>query len=385
MAVYVLDAERRDLLGRRIPRHLSRFLHRHREHLRLHGEPGTEPGNLRRARPLSQLMGNDGSVYTVLFAPPLGPKGIGSVVPPGALLLFLALAVSGVVSYLLARTIVSPVRRLRAATVAVARGNLDSRVAPSVGARRDELGLLARDFDRMAETLQRSAAQQTELSRNISHELRSPLARLRVATELAKRKAGNLPELGRIEEESERLDRLIGQLLSYARLDSGPGAAAQPIDLGELVEDVAGNVNFECRDEGLDGVRVVTELRDVPAVRGFPDALTSAVENVLRNAVRHSPKNGTVRITVASNAECGAVIEVIDDGPGVDEDELPQLFEPFFRTRRSTDHAGRPGTGLGLAIARRAVRLNRGTIEAANRETGGLRIVIMLPAADAEG
>lgn len=380
MAVYVLDASRRDLLGRRTPPHLEKFLHRHREHLALRPGATADPSNLRRARPLSQLVGRDGAVYTILFAPPMHPDGLPGIAPVGSLLLLVALLVSGIVSYLLARAISNPVRKLRAATVAVARGNLASRVGASLGPRRDELGLLARDFDSMAEALQNAAAQQTELSRNISHELRSPLARLRVATELARREAGNLSEFERIDEETGKLDRLIGQILSYTRLDAGNRSAAQAVDIADLVQEVADNVNFECRDEGLDGIGVVTGIRGSPMVQGFADALTSAVENVMRNAVHHSPPGGTVRVRVAAGKAERATIEIEDEGPGVADDELPQLFEPFFRTRRSTEDGASSGTGLGLAIARRAIRRNGGTIAAANTAAGGLRVTIELPA-----
>jgi two-component system sensor histidine kinase CpxA len=376
VTIYIVDANDRDILARELPPYLARKLHRHESHMprRTH----SDPSNLRRARPLSQLVSRSGDVYTVLLSRPHRPYGYWEGAPAGSLLLVLALIVSGVVSYLLARAISNPVRKLRDATVSLAEGNMHSRVAPSVGMRRDELGMLARDFDSMAEKLQRAAAQQTELSRNISHELRSPLARLKVAMELAKRKTGELPEFDRIDDETERLDRLIGQILSYTRMESGSQAEVAAIDLADLVQEIVENVNFECRSEGYDGVSVDTRLDASPTVTGFADALTSAIENVVRNAVRHSPPNEKVTVRVARQADGAAIIEVTDRGEGVPEDELARLFEPFFRTRSATADGRNRGTGLGLAIAERAIQLNGGTVAATNRVGGGLRVVISL-------
>ncbi|MGH8166153.1 MAG: HAMP domain-containing sensor histidine kinase, partial [Woeseiaceae bacterium] len=337
-----------------------------------------DPTNLRRARALSQLVSRDGDVYTILVSSTHRRHGYWEGAPAGSVLLILALIVSGIVSYLLARAISNPVRKLRDATVSLAEGNMNSRVAASLGNRRDELGMLARDFDAMAEKLQRAAAQQTELSRNISHELRSPLARLKVAMELAKRQTGELPEFDRIDDETERLDRLIGQILSYTRMESGSQAELKPIDLADLVQEVVENVNFECRAGGYEGVSVVTELNASPTVSGYADALTSAIENIVRNAVRHSPPNEKVIVRIPAGLDGMATIEVLDEGQGVAADELPHLFEPFFRTRMATADSRNRGTGLGLAIAERAVKLNGGTVTAENRKTGGLRVVISL-------
>jgi two-component system sensor histidine kinase CpxA len=309
---------------------------------------------------------------------PHRPHGYWEGAPAGSLLLILALIVSGVVSYLLARAISNPVRTLRQATVSLAEGDMNRRVASTVGKRRDELGMLARDFDAMAEKLQRAAAQQTELSRNISHELRSPLARLRVALELAKRKAGELPEFGRIDDETERLDRLIGQILSYTRMEAGSQSEPASIDLGDLVQEVVENVNFECRAEGYEGVTVEAQLEAAPTVTGYAEALTSAIENILRNAVRHSPPNQKVTIRVAEEPGDIVAIEILDHGEGVPHDELPQLFKPFFRTRSATADSRKRGTGLGLAIAERAVKLNGGTVDARNRQPSGLIVTIRL-------
>ncbi len=374
ITIYVLDEDRRDLLGRPLPVNIARLMTRHRRHMRPEGADRHEPRNLRRARPLSQLVSADGQVYTLIVFPTRQPSAYLGRAASGSILLVVALIVSGIVSYLLARAIANPIRKLRDATVSLADGNLHTRVEHSMGKRRDELGMLARDFDSMADKLARAAAQQTELSQNISHELRSPLARMRVALELAKRQAGDLSEFERINTEAERLDRLIGQILSYTRMDSSPQIEPVQIDLADLIREVVENVNYECESDGIDGVSVQASFDASPTMRGYADALMSAVENILRNAVRHSPPNSTV-IVQLSQENATAIIEILDQGEGVDDSDLPRLFEPFYRTKE----APYAGTGLGLAIAERAIRLNGGEVTAENSAKGGLRILIKLP------
>ncbi|HZW60459.1 MAG TPA: ATP-binding protein, partial [Woeseiaceae bacterium] len=378
VSMFILDENDRDLLGRRVPRRIRYLLHRNGE---LPHRPGSEtrpPLNLRPARPLSQLVSADGEVFTLIALPAHHPyrRWLDERLAP--LMLLLALLVSGGISYLLARTVSRPVRFLRDATIAISDGALDTRVSPRLKQRRDELGLLARDFDSMAEKLQQAARQQTELSQNISHELRSPLARLRVALELARRQAGNLPEFSRIDVEAERLDGMIGQILRYSKLDRSAAYTASRADLVELLEEVVENVNYECRDEGIDGITVKLSATASPVMPVFPEALQSAVENVLRNAVKHSPANASIDVTLSADPS-RARIDVDDRGPGVDETDLERLFEPFFRTRRAPEHGNGSGSGLGLAIAARAVRLHGGTIAARNRPEGGLRVTIELP------
>ncbi len=373
ITIYVLDEKRRDILGRRIPGYIARMVSRHRHHLPPTGMGRHDPHNLRRARPLSQLVSADGQVYTLIVLPTRHPPYWGRM-PVSSLLFVVALIVSGIVSYLLARAIANPIRRLRDATVSLADGNLDMRVGASVGKRRDELGMLARDFDSMADKLARAAAQQTELSQNISHELRSPLARMRVALELVKRKAGDLSEFDRINAEAERLDKLIGQILHYTRLDSKPQEEPVQINVGDLIREVVDNVNYECKSDGIDGVSVEASFDASPTMHSYADALISAVENILRNAVRHSPPNGAVSIRLSQEGAT-AKIEIQDQGEGVADADLPRLFEPFYRTKEAPD----TGTGLGLAIAERAIRLNGGEVTAENSEEGGLRVLIKLP------
>ena len=378
ITIFVLDERGHDILERRIPTGISRMFRRYQQHGHDFRRDRDEPINLRRARPLPQLVTETGDTYTFFVVPSRVPDAILGSTDARVLLLIFALLASGLVSYALASAISRPVQKLRDATVALAEGDLNVRVADSIGRRRDEVGMLGREFDSMAEKLQRAAQQQTELSRNISHELRSPLARMRVAVELAKRQAGELPEFDRLDVEAERLDSLIGQILSYTKLDTVPHQDPEPIELDGLISEVVENVNYECKAEGFAGVSAALIIIATPVICGHPGPLVSAIENILRNAVRHSPPNSDVTISL-DQEDGAATITIADHGPGVDQDDLPKLFEPFFRTRKSAESERDHGTGLGLAIAERAVRMNGGDIDAQNSADGGLIIRVRLP------
>lgn len=375
--VFIVNPAGRDLLGRDLPRRVQRMLRRF-DSRRPAGRPRHgRPPNLRPPTPLPQLVGPDGALYTLIVSPKPDPWGAWISERAGPAFLIVALLVSAGVSYALAYAIARPVRTFREATVAIAEGKLDTRVAAAMRNRRDEIGMLAHDLDSMASRLEEAAKQQSELTRNVSHELRSPLARLRVALELARRQAGDLPEFERIDRESERLDELIGQILSYSRLQAKRDDPPQPIDAGDLLRDAVDNANYECRSAGADGVVVELFADGSYPVRGYEGALASAFENVIRNAIRHSPKGGMVAARVARDA--GHVrIEIEDQGSGVAEQALADIFEPFYRAPEATA-GGLPGTGLGLAIARRAICGHRGSIRARNSSSGGLVIEITLP------
>lgn len=378
VTLFVVDERGQDLLGRNLPRGIGRRIDRHlRTHPRRNHDR-REPQNIRRAQPLPQLVSTDGEIYTFIVAPTRSGPFHWTNSPAGLVVLALALVTSAAVSYLLARAITRPVAALRDATIRFASGDLRARVGNTVGSRHDELGGLARDFDQMAAELEKAIAQQTELSRNVSHELRSPLARLRVALELARRKTGSMPEFDKIDAEAERLDQLIAQILSYTKFELLPEQQRQLIDLGELIHDVVEDVNFECKSSGVSESAVTAEVMGGVVLNGYREALNSAIENVLRNAVIHSPAANDVNITLTTNARGESVITVSDKGPGVDDGELLRLFEPFYRTARTAAQRS-SGTGLGLAIARRAVQLNGGRISASNRTGGGLEVVMTFP------
>lgn len=377
LQVLVLDARGQDLLGRPVPVTMRRMLDRRQRFMRPPDRLRRDPENLMRARPLSQLIGPDGQRYVIVVVPARNPLLARYGLSPRTLLLIFALLVSAAVSILLARAMSRPVRELREATRSLAEGNFEKRVSSSVGRRKDELGSLARDFDTMADNLQRSAAQQLELSRNVSHELRSPLARLRVALELARREAGNLAEFDRIDVETERLDTLIAQILDYTRLDSIADQDKRPVSLNDIITDVIADVNYECNSVGIDNVSITSEFSSSINILAHESSIRSAIENILRNAAKFTKPGSQIVVTLRREYPDNALITVDDSGPGVPESDLDRVFEPFFRSRDAANSSS--GTGLGLAIAARAISLHGGTIIAGNRADGGLRISMQLP------
>ena len=312
-------------------------------------------------------------------APPPGPPfGNLSFLLPR---LFAVLLTAGVLCYLLARYIVSPVVKLRAVTRQVSGGDLSARVGPLLGRRRDELATMGHDFDAMAVRVETLVNAQQRLIRDISHELRSPLTRLGVALELARRRAGLEAgtALDRIGREAESINEMIGQLLTLSRVESGTGGLRNvKLDLCALVKEVADDAEFEARSRER-SVRVVN--CEACVMMGAPELLRSAIENVVRNAVYYTGERTEVEIALQGEAiedEKYAVISVRDKGAGVPEEALAEIFRPFYRVEDARDRQT-GGTGLGLAIAARAVRLHGGTIKAANATDGGLIVEMRLP------
>jgi two-component system sensor histidine kinase CpxA len=319
--------------------------------------------------------------YTLVLAPPPGPRlflGPRGLPIPG---LIIAVISSGLVCYLLAWLLTLPIVRLRAATRQLAAGDLAARAgAPNIR-RRDEVAGLMRDFDGMAERLENLVKAQSRLLNDISHELRSPLARLNVALGLARQRAnaesGSM--LDRIELEASRLNELIGRILTLARLEDGEQRVPPtPVLLDEVVLSVAEDAEFEAQ------ARHCHVHSEIPAgswgVRGDASLLHSAIENVVRNAIRYTREGTTVEIRLERTASSGgdAVVRVTDRGSGVPADALEKLFQPFYRL---DDARGRQtgGVGLGLAITERAVRFHGGRVAATNRPEGGLMVEIRLP------
>lgn len=376
--VYVVDDRGQDLLDRRLPSPVVVGMRRFGR-IPLHPQrPARNARNLRPARPFTQLVGPDNHVYTIFVLPPQGAVRRWLSERSGAGLAIIALLVSATVSYLLARAISRPIRRFRESAVAIAGGDLDTRVADRVGKRRDEIGLLAQDFDEMTSELQRAWLKQTELTRNVSHELRSPLARLRVALELARREAGDLPELERIETETARLDELIGQMLEFSRLDSEPHEDRVRIDLDEMLLAVIEDARFEYGRDGTDN-RIGYASHAGVIVDGYPNALRSGFDNVVRNAAQHNREGGEIRVRLAVETP-DVVVTVEDEGGGVDEHELDAILEPFYRSKAKRAGQSEGGSGLGLAIASRACALNGGSLRVRNAEHG-LCVEIRLPLA----
>lgn len=292
-----------------------------------------------------------------------------------------AAVAAGALCWLLARYIVTPVVKLREVTRQVTGGDLSARVGPRLGGRRDELAAMGHDFDELAARIETLVGAQTRLLRDISHELRSPLARLSVALDLARKRAGQAAagDHDRIEREAKRLNEMIGQLLALSRWESdGDRLRAEPFDLSALVREVAADADFEAQGRNCS---VVVKECDACEMRGTPQLLRSAVENVVRNAVRYTPEETAVKISLRcqrSNGGGEAVITVRDEGAGVPAESLQDIFRPFYRMDDSrTRETG--GTGLGLAITERAVRLHGGTVRAENLSGGGFVVELRLP------
>jgi two-component system sensor histidine kinase CpxA len=296
----------------------------------------------------------------------------------------------GLFCYWLARYLTSPVAKLRAATREFANGNLSARVAPSLGGRRDELASLAADFDEMAEKIQLLVDSQRRLLGDISHELRSPLARLNVALELARQRSGSeaLSALERIQREAELLNEMIGQLLALTRLESGAeGMKKTSVDIDSLVREIARDADYEARARNRSVTIVNTEK---VIIDGVPNLIRRAIENVIRNAVHYTAESTAVEINMSEEADPDGtgggksnrervVVTVRDHGPGVPDTALHKIFRPFYRADEARDReAG--GVGLGLAIAERAIRLHGGSVAAENAADGGLIVRITLPA-----
>ena len=261
----------------------------------------------------------------------------------------------------------------------MAAGDFDQRVAPGLGSRRDEIADLARDFDHMAARIEKLMASQMQLLGDISHELRSPLARLVVALELAQQKRGTeaSAEFERIALETERMNELIGQVLAITRMETGAGKIERELlDVNALLENLVENCNFEL---GADDRRVAIVAAETAAIEGDTALITSALENVIRNAARYTAPGTTVEVD-ARTGEDWLVIRVRDHGPGIPQAMLERVFDPFVRVGEARDR-GSGGHGLGLAIARRAIVLHGGEITAANHADGGLQITLRLPLA----
>jgi two-component system sensor histidine kinase CpxA len=371
----IIDEQGRDLLGRSLPRRMRPLLR--------HGQPANgppPPRNFRPSRFMPQLIAPDGSRYRLVTAP-AGPNPFGVLGWPRARLAWLVttILVAGLVSWLLARYITVPIGRLQAASRELAAGRLDTRMGRRFDTRRDEIGDLAQDFDRMAAQLEQLISQRETLLRDISHELRSPLTRLRMALALAQRQehSATRDHLQRIEMEADRLESLIAQVLSLARINTGQQGINQRVDLSELVERVVADARYEQPDRQINWVGGTGCY-----VEGDDGALTSAIENVVRNALNHSPPGQAIELSLETTPDNQIRLRVADRGPGVPETDLERIFEPFFQVEPSRDHVS-SGFGVGLAISARVLRRHGGSIAARNRDGGGLELCLTLPAAAA--
>jgi signal transduction histidine kinase len=405
MRLYVLDAHGKEILGRSVPARLRTEVQQTLE--------GSGQSNA-----VARMTGPDGQAY-IAFASrishcerpgggspgfggpgrfggpgtgmgpgpgmgqggPMGPSWFG--LPPefsrhvGRWLPVVAATLASLLfAALLAWYFSRPIRALRKAFEAAAGGDLAPKFAhEKISMGGDELAELGHDFDRMSAQLRSLMEHQRRLLHDVSHELRSPLARLQAAIGLAQQAPDKLQSsLERIERESVRMDRLVGELLTLSRLEAATTLPAfEPIDLVEMVDQIADDARFEA------GARIDVHAPAPVTVSGAPDLLWRAVENIVRNAVKHGAAGGTVDIDLHTDGD-QVQIEVLDRGPGIAEEHLGGVFEPFFRSHPTANNVD--GHGLGMAIAKRVVETHGGRIAAANRLGGGLRVTISLPKAD---
>ncbi len=384
--LYLFNDQLREVSGRAGGPRLRRFARRLLEHARVMFDSGA--GTFLVGQ---RVTGPDGRYYVIIKQMAHRPLrtilGSRRVIHDLLARITLIMAVVGLFSLLLARYLTRPLMTLKNAVRRLARGDLEVQVAPAIVKRRDEIGELARDFNHMAKRIEQLMKAQKRLLRDVSHELRSPLARLHVALELARnRDDGELePMLNRIEREARRLNELIGQLLDLVRLQSGVlKAEGRRCPFTELVRSVVADAAYEARAAGKE-VRLEGEAPvELP---GSEELLRRAVENVVRNALRYTAEGSAVDVGVrVETAGRGneVVLTVRDRGPGVPSEALSDMFKPFHRVGGARERDS-GGVGLGLAIAREAIRVHGGTIEARNRTSGGLEVTVRLPLPAVQG
>jgi two-component system sensor histidine kinase CpxA len=370
VAANLFDENGRELSGREAPAGAAELVTRSAESRDLEFN-FTGPGTLI-ARPVVSAKGQRYTYLAHIPRPPFQP-----IQQTLAIRLLIVLVIGGIFCYWLARYLTTPLFKLRTTTNQLAEGDFSARVGTKLAKRRDEVGELGRDFNTMAERLESMVKAQQRLLGDISHELRSPLARLGVALGLARKRSGAEANgaLDRIERESENLNEMISQLLTLTRLESGTdGRKRSDVDLEALVREVSEDADFEARSLNR-SVQVVAS--DKCSINGVEDLLRSAVENVVRNAVRFTPEGTAVEVSLRKqngSSDNFAVISVRDRGNGVPAESLDKIFRPFYRTEDARDRQSGGGTGLGLAITERAVRMHGGTVQAVNSPEGGLAV-----------
>jgi two-component system sensor histidine kinase CpxA len=329
-----------------------------------------------------RLSSSENTPYTFVVETPQVPSWLFRLRSP--LTILAAIALSGIITALLAKVLVRPIGKLRSTALELASGNLKARASgiKSQVSNGDEVAALVHDFNRMADQIESLIGTQKQLIRDVSHELRSPLSRLSVALELLREDANeqSLVHVERIEREADRLNRLVGQLLELSRLETMDGAriGKEAVQLEDIVREVVANAEYEasarsCKVRGL--------AVQATSICANSELLSSAIENVVRNAIRYTRDGTDVIVTLKQEVqESGGMarLTVRDFGPGVPEDKIPSLCMPFYRVdpARSKETGG---TGVGLAIADRAVRLHGGTLAVRNHPEGGLEVTVLLP------
>lgn len=321
------------------------------------------------------LSGTDGQRYLLMTLPRDGRRGVFGLHATRLSLLALALLLTAVASYWLAGSITRPIIDLKLTAAALSSGKLDARVTRASLQRRDEIGELAHTFDQMADRLGAALQAKEQLLRDVSHELRSPLTRMRLAAALLRKRADPPPEVDRLELDIARLDELIEDILSISRLQSEPSSLhKETLDLRHLLERIATDADFEAKEKHC---RIEWQMGETPCMLSLdPQWAAAAIENVVRNALRYTRTESAVVMTLEQNTH-EACLTVSDAGPGVPENQLAQIFEPFYRVERDRGRAS-GGTGLGLAIAARVLGAHGGRIEARNRSAPASGLMIRM-------
>lgn len=374
--VYLIDTQGNDLLNREIPERVSRFLNHISEQTPFFRKRiGNENFYAR------QFQLADGTqLRLVVAAPQNNILGWRLFIHNFWHILLLDILISGTACYYLARYITRDIQTLKQATQQIAKGDWNTRIAEEFCDRPGELAELGRAFDNMAIKLQKSMLEQKRLIKDVSHELRSPLARLQVALAIAQQRANSeiTGELDRIKEAADYLNDVISDILSLPVTEQGSWELNDVVELSSLVTTIVD----ECQDEALHKQVSLNLTNNLPEVlvqtRG--NTLVGVFDNIIRNAIRYTVSDSPIAITLEYSAEKKPQISVSDCGPGVAEDHLTDIFEPFFRTDEARDRKS-GGYGLGLAIAKRTVLHHGGTIKARNNPTRGLTIAVTLPEA----
>ena len=291
----------------------------------------------------------------------------------------IAIVISGLICYLLALYLTEPIRQLDKAVQKMTAGDLGTRVTAPLTLRRDELGEFARDFNEMAGRTENLINGQRQLFYDVSHELRSPLARMNVVVDILRKRVNDDPNVDRLDNDLNLLNEMIGRILTIAKLEA-TAVVHKPVRIGlaDLIESIAHDADFEAQEKGS---RVEVSIADASVVYGDHNLIRSAIENVVRNAVRYTDVGTAVEIRLGQSmgSSCPfAYVDVRDYGPGVPSSELSNIFAPFYRV---SDEGGRDsnGVGLGLSITDKIVKLHGGQIRASNVSPRGLKMEIELP------
>lgn len=370
--VYVVDEAGSEILGRAVPEMLRRQLERMWRFSERHemGESRRDHQGHAHRNFTAILVAQDGKRWLSMPGPAPPPRfGVFSRGDMRWIVFVLAAATSLISFWLLSRSLSQPARCISSAVNRLAAGDLSARVGKA-GYSNDEIGEIARQFDRMASELEAQANSRRELFRNVSHEMRAPLARLQIATELLQRKPDEKEvQLRRIQEEIGVLENLTAQVLALAR-----ASQEKPIDkvadMAAVIERVAENAQLEASEKK---VRLEWHPPGSILVPADEVLVVSAIENVVRNAVQAAPAGGRVALEVAGDDDT-CVVSVTDDGPGVPDSEFERIFEPFYRL-----DTNRPGSGIGLAITARVLNQLGGSARAQRAGEGGLKVTLAFP------